>query len=144
MADRADPRAESRAQAALDSADFAFRLSSPDEELLNADHRGQVAARRLMLVGGETSALLLGFAVIAAIGLRRGLGAERRRLLARGARRWQAWLTLVAEVGAMTLVGAVVGIAAGAAIVAAIAARPDSPRARCWHTRCSRRGRSAR
>jgi hypothetical protein len=119
--------AESRAQNALNSADFAFRLSSPDEELLNADHRGQVAARRLMLVGGETSALLLGFAVIAAIGLRRGLGAERRRLLARGARRWQAWLTLLAEVGAMTLVGAAVGIAAGAAVVAAIAGAAGQP-----------------
>ena len=118
---------ESRAQAALDSADFAFRLSSPDEELLNADRRGQVAARRLMLVGGETSALLLGFAVIAAIGLRRGLAAERRRLLARGSRRWQALLTLVAEVGAMTLVGAVVGIAAGGVIVASIAGAAGQP-----------------
>jgi hypothetical protein len=118
---------ESRAQAALNSADFAYRLGSPDEELLNANHRGQVAARRLMLVGGETSALLLGFAVIAAIGLRRGLAAERRRLLARGARRWQAWLTLVAEVGAMTLLGALVGIGAGAAIVAVIAAAAGQP-----------------
>ena len=128
MADRADPRGANRAPRPRSySADFAFRLSSPDEELLNADHRGQVAARRLMLVGGETSALLLGFAVIAAIGLRRGLGAERRRLLARGARRWQAWLTLVAEVGAMTLAGAVARLAAGRAIVAAIAGAAGQP-----------------
>ena len=80
-----------------------------------------------MLVGGETSALLLGFAIIAAIGLRRGLGAERRRLLARGARRWQAWLTLAAEVGAMTLAGALLGIAAGSAVVAAIAGAASQP-----------------
>jgi hypothetical protein len=119
--------AESRAQTALYAADSAFRLSSPDEELLGADRRGRIAARRLMLVGGETSALLLGFAIIAAIGLRRGLASERRRLLARGARRWQAWLTLGAEVGAMTIAGAIAGIAAGAAVVAAIAGAAGQP-----------------
>jgi FtsX-like permease family protein len=113
--------AESRAQTALYSADPSFRLSSPDDELLNADRRGKISARRLALIGGETSALLLGFAIIAAIGLRRGLASERRRMLARGARRWQALLTLGAEVGAMTLVGALAGIAIGAAVVAAIA-----------------------
>jgi len=119
--------AESRAQTALYRADAAFRLSSPDDELLNADRRGKIAARRLVLVGGETSALLLGFAIIAAIGLRRGLASERRRLLARGARRWQAWLTLGAEVGAMTLVGALAGIGVGAAVVAAIAGGGGQP-----------------
>jgi hypothetical protein len=119
--------AESRAQNTLYNADFAFRLSSPDDELLSADHRGKVASRRLMLVGGETSALLLGFAIIAAIGLRRGLASERRRLLARGARRWQAWLTLFAEVGAMTLVGGVLGVAAGAAVVSIIAGAAGQP-----------------
>jgi hypothetical protein len=119
--------AESRGQARLYAADSSFRLSSPDDELLDADHRGTIAARRLMLVGGTTSALLLGFAIIAAIGLRRGLGSERRRLLARGARRWQAWLTLAAEVGAMTFAGALLGIAAGCAVVAAIAGGASQP-----------------
>ena len=46
-----------------------------------------VAGRRLSLVGGEISALLLGFALVAAVGLRRGLAAERRRLVQRGATR---------------------------------------------------------
>jgi hypothetical protein len=119
--------AESRGQAALYAADSAFRLSSPDEELLGATRRGKIAARRLILVGGETSALLLGFAIIAAIGLRRGLGSERRRLLARGARRWQAWLALGVEVGAMTLAGALLGIAVGAAVVAAVAGAAGQP-----------------
>jgi hypothetical protein len=113
--------AESRAQAALYSADPAFRLSGPDEALLEATRRGQVAAHRLVLVGGETSALLLGFAIIAAIGLRRGLASERRRLLARGARRWQIGLSLGAEIGSLTLAGALTGVAAGSAVVAAIA-----------------------
>ncbi|HZO96616.1 MAG TPA: FtsX-like permease family protein [Gaiellaceae bacterium] len=111
---------ESRAQAALE-VDSAFRLSGPDQPLLDARSRGRIAADRLVLVGGETSALLLGFAVVAAIGLRRGLAGERRRLLVRGARRWQVALLSGAEVGAMTLAGAVAGLLAGAAAVAAIA-----------------------
>jgi hypothetical protein len=119
--------AESRGQTRLYNADSAFRLSSPDDELLDAAHRGRVASRRLVLVGGETSALLLGFAIIAAIGLRRGLGAERRRLLARGARRWQALLTLGGEVGAMTLVGAILGAVLGGVVVALIAAAAGQP-----------------
>jgi hypothetical protein len=113
--------AESRAQEALSAADSAFRLSSPDDTLLDAERRGKVAAHRLVLVGGEASALLLGFAVIAAIGLRRGLASERRRLLARGARRWQIGLELAAEIGSMTLAGAIVGVLSGAGIAAAIA-----------------------
>jgi len=112
---------ESRAQAALYAADPAFRLSSPDDELLAADQSGEVAANRLVIVGGEASALLLGFAVIAAIGLRRGLASERRRLLARGARRWQLVLALVGEIGSLTLAGAIAGVAVGAVITAAIA-----------------------
>jgi len=113
-------RDESRAQATLE-VDPSFRLSGPDEALLDAQSRGRVAADRLVLVGGETSALLLGFAVIAAIGLRRGLGSERRRLLARGARRWQIAVFSTAEVAAMTLSGAVAGIGVGLGVAAALA-----------------------
>jgi hypothetical protein len=127
--------AESRAQAALDAADPAFRLSSPDDALRDAARRGEIAAQRLVLIGGETSALLLGFAIIAAIGLRRGLASERRRLFARGARRWQVALAAAAEIGTMTLAGALAGSVAGAAVVAAIAdAAGFSARAVLEHT----------
>jgi hypothetical protein len=119
--------AESRAQSVLGELDPAFRLSSPDDALRDATRRGEVAAHRLVLVGGATSALLLGFAIIAAIGLRGGLASERRRLLARGARRWQIWLVLAAEIGSTTLAGAVLGIAAGAGIVAAVAGAAELP-----------------
>ncbi len=118
---------ESRAQASLATADTAFRLSGPDETLLEATRRGEVAAHRLVLVGGETSALLLGFAIIAAIGLRRGLASERRRLFARGARQWQAWLAAGAEVGSMTLAGALAGTAAGVLVVGSIARAAGLP-----------------
>jgi len=111
---------ESRAQTAI-GADAAMRLSGPDAALVDAQHRGKVAAERLVLVGGELSALLLGFALIAAIGLRRGLAAERRRLLTRGARRWQVALATASEIGAVTLGGALLGIGAGAAAISAIA-----------------------
>src|SRR5439155_4877238 len=87
----------------------------------------RVAADRLALVGGETSALLLGFAIIAAIGLRRGLASERRRLLSRGSRRWQIGLALATEIGSMTLAGALIGITAGAVAVAAIAGTAGLP-----------------
>jgi hypothetical protein len=117
---------ESRAQGAL-STDTAFRLSGPDTALLDAEHRGSVAGQRFVLIGGETSALLLGFALIAAIGMRRGLISERRRLLARGARRWQVVLACGAEISATTLAGAVVGVAAGVALVAGIANRAGVP-----------------
>jgi hypothetical protein len=117
---------ESRAQSRI-GADPAMRLSGPDAALADATSRGRVAADRLVLVGGELSALLLGFALIAAIGLRRGLAAERRRLLTRGARRWQGALASTAEIGAVTLGGAVLGIAAGAAITAAVASAAGLP-----------------
>jgi hypothetical protein len=117
---------ESRAQAAI-ATDRAMQLSGPDAALLDAAHRGRVAANRLVLVGGELSALLLGFAVIAAIGLRRGLAAERRRLLTRGARRWQVALASIAEIATITLGGALLGIGVGSAITAAVAATADVP-----------------
>ena len=113
--------AESRAQVSLEAADPNFKLSGPDAALLDASRRGRITARRLALIGGETSALLLGFAAIAAIGLRRGVGSERRRLWARGARRWQIGFALGGEIGSMTLVGVLLGLAIGAAVAAAIA-----------------------
>jgi len=117
---------ESRAQSRI-GADPAMRLSGPDAALADATNRGRVAADRLVLVGGELSALLLGFALIAAIGLRRGLAAERRRLLTRGARRWQGALASTAEIGAVTLGGALLGIAVGAVVTAAVASAAGLP-----------------
>ena len=117
---------ESRAQSVL-AADPAFRFSGPDQALVDASSRGRVAAQRLVVVGGETSAVLLFFVVVAALGLRRGLAAERRRLLARGARRWQVALAVASELTALTTVGAVIGLAAGAAVFAAVADAASLP-----------------
>jgi hypothetical protein len=117
---------ESRAQSLL-ATDPAFRFSGPDQALLDASSRGRIAAQRLVLVGGETSAVLLFFVVVAALGLRRGRAAERRRLLARGARRWQVAVGVASELTALTTLGAVVGLAAGAVVVAAVAGAASLP-----------------
>ena len=118
---------ESRAQTVLARFGDLYALSGPDTALLEARTKGRVAAERMVLIGGEVSALMLGFALVCAIGLRKGLAAERRRLLQRGARRLQLWLAVGAEVGALTLAGAVVGVTVGAVAVVLVARRALVP-----------------
>ena len=118
---------ESRAQGRLGAFSGEFELSGPDRALFETRNAGHVSAQRMLLVGGEVSALLLGFAVLAAIGLRRGLANEGRRLLQRGARRSQLWLFLGAEVASITLAGALVGLAAGIVAVVVVADRAGLP-----------------
>jgi hypothetical protein len=120
-------RRESRAQALLARASDVYALSGPDQALTDARSKGRVAVSRMLLVGGEASTLLLGFALVAAVGLRRGLAAERRRLAQRGARAWQLWLAVGAEIAALTTAGAVAGAAAGAAAVWLVADRAGVP-----------------
>ncbi len=110
-------RRESDVQAQLGAASYTFQLSGPDTALLAAQGDARVAAQRIVLVGGEISALLLGFAFVAAVGLRRGVANERRRLAGRGARRGQLALAVTAEVGGMTLAAGALGLLAGAAAV---------------------------
>jgi hypothetical protein len=119
--------AESRAQDQLAAVSGEFELSGPDRALFEARSAGRISAERMLLVGGEVSALLLGFAVLAAIGLRRGLADESRRLLQRGARRFQLWLFLGAEVASLTLAGALVGLSAGVVAVLVVADRAGLP-----------------
>jgi hypothetical protein len=120
-------RRESLAQAHLARYTDAYALSGPDAALTDASAKGRISAQRMVLIGGEVSTLLLGFALVCAIGLRRGLAAERRRLLERGARRPQLWLAVGAEVSAMSVAGGLVGVAAGAALVAVVADRAGLP-----------------
>ena len=118
---------ESQVQAALAEDGDTYQLSGPDSALIAARQSGHVAAQRLVLIGGEISALLLGFALVAAIGLRRGVRNESRRLLQRGARRTQIWVAVTAEVAAMTLAGAIAGIALGTVAVLVIAREAGLP-----------------
>jgi hypothetical protein len=126
--------AESRAQTILEQADPAFTLAGPDAALLEARARGDTYAARTSLIGGSAGVALLGFAVLAAAGLRRGLAAERRRLVQRGATRGQVLAALLTEVGAIAALGWLLGVAAGTAVVAAIAAAEGLPAgATLWH-----------
>ncbi len=116
---------EARAQTALERWSDALALTAPDDTLVSARDEGRVAARRMLLVGGEASALLLGFAVLAALSARRPLLAEWRRLEERGARRWQLWLYLATEAGGASVAGVVAGAAAGIVALAVVARRVD-------------------
>ncbi len=111
---------ESGVQAVLERDGDTYQLTGPDAALLSARQDGHVASERMVIVGGEISALLLGFALVAAIGLRRGVWNESRRLSQRGARRTQVWLAVTTEIGTMALAGAVVGLVAGTLAVIAV------------------------
>ena len=118
-------RREARAQARLEQADPAFKLTAPDDAFADGKRLGALGTRRMLLVGGEIAALLLGFAMLTAIGLRRTLLSEWRRLEERGARRSQLWLFLVGEAGIAAVAGALVGVVLGLVVLGWIAARVD-------------------
>ncbi|HET9051742.1 MAG TPA: hypothetical protein VFO60_08560, partial [Candidatus Dormibacteraeota bacterium] len=118
---------ESGAQAALAQAGAEYALSGPDAALTAAQTTAGVAGQRLDLIGGEISVLLLGFALVAAVGLRRGLAAERRRLVQRGATAAQVVVSVATEIGATTVAGGVAGVAAGVAAVAIVARSAGLP-----------------
>jgi hypothetical protein len=120
---------ESRGQAALYQADPSFTLTGPDAALLDARERGDVYAHRTVLIGGAAAVALLGFAILAAVSLRRGLRAERRRLVQRGASRGQVAVAVLVEAGAIVVLGAALGIAAGALVTAAVAVGEGLPAA---------------
>ncbi|MGH3061574.1 MAG: hypothetical protein ACRDNA_09220, partial [Gaiellaceae bacterium] len=75
-----------RARSRLQSLSIAFDLTAPVEELRDAAEASDVASRRLLLVGGESAALLFAFAVLVAVSMRRDVEAARRRLSWFGAR----------------------------------------------------------
>jgi hypothetical protein len=114
---------EARAQSALENVDPAFRLTAPDDAFTSGTSEGRIGSRRMLLVGGELAVLLLGFALLAAVGLRRTVLAEWRRLEERGARRSQLWLFLIAETGAAALAGALVGVLLGIGVAIWAASR---------------------
>jgi hypothetical protein len=116
-----------RAQAELTALTLAYEVTAPTKELRDADQNGRVSARRLLLIGGQAAALLLAFAVLAAVGLRRDAEAEWRRLTWYGARGWQLALVSTAEIVAVALVGAALGWALGAGVGALVAAQADVP-----------------
>ena len=111
-----------RARADLVVRSSSFSVTVPEQELRDAEHRATVSSRRLLLVGGEAAALLLAFALLAARGMRRDLGAARTRLTWSGAQRWQLGLLTLVEAALAAVGGVVVGWVVGSA-AGALAAR---------------------
>jgi hypothetical protein len=116
-----------RAMSTLRARSLFLDLSAPREELAAARATGRVAGRRLLLVGGQVAALLLSFAVLAAVGMRREVDAARQRLTWFGGRRWQVFLVTAAETVAVALAGVALGWAVGSAAAAVLADRAGSP-----------------
>jgi FtsX-like permease family len=116
-----------QARSELSSISLAFDLTAPLSALQSADETGRIAARRLLLIGGEAAALLLAFAVLVASGLRLDSEAQWRRLTWYGARRWQLFVGSAAEAGALALVGAAAGWAVGSLIGLIVANRAGVP-----------------
>ena len=111
----------------LGVASTSFQLEAPVEELTDARAATTVAGRRLLLLGGLGSALLLAFAAFAAARLRRDVDSVRQRLTWLGAPSWQIRLLVATEAWVVGLVGGFSGWAAGVGISAALASRADRP-----------------
>jgi hypothetical protein len=90
----------------------------PDAQLLAAQQRADTSTRRFGLLGGFAAVLLLGFAVVAAIGLRR----EGRLLATVLARRGATAAQATAVTGVEVVVGTAAGVVGGLIIGAAVAA----------------------
>jgi FtsX-like permease family len=116
-----------RERGRLTALTLAYDLTAPTDQLRESDRDGLVAGRRLLLIGGQAAALLLAFAVLAAVGLRRDAEAEWRRLTWYGARGWQLALLSVAETVVVSMIGAAIGGAIGAAVGAVVADRAGVP-----------------
>jgi hypothetical protein len=92
-------------------------LTAPFAGLDAARRQAAAAPRRLLLAGGGSLAVLAGFIVLAAVGLRRDQGAELQRLRAAGARAGQCLAFVAGEAGCLAAAGLIAG--AGLAVAAA-------------------------
>jgi hypothetical protein len=116
-----------RARSTLRAESLVLDLVAPTDQLAAARETGQVAGRRLLLIGGQAAALLLAFGLLAAASLRRDTDAAWQRLTWLGARRWQLVLMSAAETGVAAVAGALAGWALGAGVIGIVAERASSP-----------------
>jgi FtsX-like permease family protein len=116
-----------RAASTLRARSLFLDLSAPVDQLSAARESGRIAGRRLLLVGGQVAALLLAFAVLAAVGMRGEVEAVRHRLTWFGGRRWQVGLVTALENVAVAGAGAIVGWGIGSGAAALLAESAGSP-----------------
>lgn len=106
-----------RARTELQGRSVGYDLVAPAEELRSASARTEVGARRLLLLGGQGAALLLGFAAFAATRLRRPTRASDRRLSLLGVPLWQRCFVVATQAVLLTVLG--IALAWGVATFAA-------------------------
>jgi hypothetical protein len=114
-------------RAQMSSESGQYEVTAPTDQLTAAVVSSRVAARRLLLLGGEVGTLLLAFTILAAGALRREITAARQRLAFAGARRSQVELQTLTETGAVAVAATAVGWALGALVAAGVASRAGSP-----------------
>jgi hypothetical protein len=107
--------------AALVKSVYSAVFIRPDQALIDADQRAQVSTRRFGLLAGLAAALLLGFAVVAAGGLRRETALLVSVLRRRGASAGQIGVVVAGQAVLASLAGAILGTAIGATTVAIVA-----------------------
>lgn len=90
----------------------------PGDALQAADNRALTSTRRFQLLGGLAAALLLGFAVVAACGLRREIALLMSALRRRGAVAGQLAVVVTGQAVLAVVAGVIVGGLLGAAAVA--------------------------
>jgi hypothetical protein len=111
----------------LEASPDGYIVDAPSDTLFTATASARSASRRLLLLGGESGALLLAFTVLAASALRRDVADARRRLTWFGARRWQVELFTLAEAAALALLSTILGWLLGGLVGGLIAGRGGSP-----------------
>ncbi len=109
-------------------------IVTPDTQLTDQYHRASLSARRFGLLGGTAAALLLGFAVVAAVGLRREHAVLAAVLRRRGARLLRITRLTALEAVVACLGGALLGCVIGAAVTVGLARSATLPAWRTvWH-----------
>ncbi len=106
------------AEASIELYGDRLSLTAPDETLRAEAARAEGSARRFALLGGAAMALLLGFAAIGAIGLRRDHGATVELLRRRGARRLHVRVMTAVAAAVPVVVGAGIGVVIGGLLAA--------------------------
>ena len=105
--------ASARADDAVSRAFPDMSLSAPDRVLTDQQARAELSTRRFALLTGSAVALLLGFAALGAIGLRRDAAAVAVLLRRRGTGRGRVALLALAESAVPVVVGSATGALAG-------------------------------
>jgi len=102
-------------------------MTAPSDVLQAADARADTSTRRFGLLGGVAAALLLGFTVVAAAGLRREAALLAGIMRRHGSRTGQVVLVLALAAAAVAVVAAVLGSAGGAVLAGALSGGSGLP-----------------